>query len=257
MKKTKFKSNLEIAEEWNEIAYIRHQQIKQKRDISFHKVLLPTIFEVIEDMEMHFNKIIDIGCGTGYLTNELTRYATKVLGIDISEKSIEIAIQEYSPTENLLFKNTSIEKIRKDKIRKFDLAIANMVLMDVSNLEETLSAIYDSLNNEAEFVFTITHPFFWPKYWGYDNEDWFDYKKEIFIETDFKISNERTQKKTSHIHRPLERYFLSLRLNGFKIVNVIEPMPNEETMRLYSKKWKYPRFLLIHCKKRKNYEHIE
>ena len=49
----------------------------------------------------------------------------------------------------------------------------------------------------------ITHPFFWPKYWGYESEEWYKYNEEIFIENEFSISFEKEMGKTTYIHRPL------------------------------------------------------
>ena len=31
------------------------------------------------------------------------------------------------------------------------------------------------------FIFSITHPCYWPIYWNYYKEDWFDYNKELNI----------------------------------------------------------------------------
>lgn len=248
MKKTEFKSNLEIAEEWDEIAHIRHQQIKNESDISFHRILMPNIIKIIEEIDNPFKTIIDIGCGTGYLTQEISKYATNVIGVDISEKSIEIANQEYGYIDNISFKKISIEETDCGSIGKFTLAVANMVLMDIPDLNNSMAALSDILTKDANFIFTITHPFFWSKYWGYDNEDWYNYDEEIFVESAFKISNESTNKMTSHIHRPLSMYFQTLKANGFKIIDVSEPMPSEEVLKLYPKAWEYPRFLIIHCK---------
>src|SRR5699024_467235 len=134
--------------------------------------------------------------------------------------------------------------VMKNEINKFDLAIANMVLMDVPNLNDSIASISKSLNSKGTFVFTITHPFFWPNYWGYNNNDWFDYNEEIFIESNFNITNEKTDKVTSHIHRPLGLYFKLLKENGFKIVDLIEPLPNEDIEDIYTKSWENPRFLV-------------
>lgn len=258
MKETKIKSNKEIAEEWDRIALTRHEQIKSKRDISFHKILLPTLFKIVEEIKntgISFNKIIDVGCGTGYLTCKLSKYSDYVLGLDISEESIKIAIKEYRHLDNVLFKNISIEDIViNNEINKFDLAVANMVLMDVPNLNDSLAAISKSLNTEGSFLFTITHPYFWPSYWGYNNKDWFNYNEEIFIESNFNITNEKTDKVTSHIHRPLSLYFKLLKENGFKIVDLIEPLPNENIGDMYIKNWGNPRFLVIHCSKEREFK---
>jgi trans-aconitate methyltransferase len=45
--------------------------------------------------EMQCEKILDIGCGTGTLTNELAKFAQEVIGIDLSSAMVEKAASEY------------------------------------------------------------------------------------------------------------------------------------------------------------------
>jgi len=73
------------------------------------------------------------------------------------------------------------------------------------------------------FVATLAHPWFWPRYWGYEKEAWFSYSREIFIEAPFEISHHRTQFTTTHIHRPLEYYLAAFASFGFSLDALVEP----------------------------------
>lgn len=54
--------------------------------------------------------VLDAACGEGYGTNILAQYAKRVVGIDISQESIEWASNNYTK-ENVEFKKSSIENL--------------------------------------------------------------------------------------------------------------------------------------------------
>jgi hypothetical protein len=66
-----------------------------------------------------------------------------------------------------------------------------MVLMDVPALEQFMEAASKVLASRGAFLFSVAHPWFWPKYYGYADESWFRYSDEIFIEGPFRISQEQ------------------------------------------------------------------
>jgi 2-polyprenyl-3-methyl-5-hydroxy-6-metoxy-1,4-benzoquinol methylase len=241
------KTNKEIAMEWDEISETRFNQINNDVDLSFNFILKPCIFNLIDSCNKE--SVLDFGCGTGNLTRYLAESSNKVVGIDLSQASINIALRHFNKIENLSFINSSIEDYssRNNKAH-FSLVVANMVLMDVTNLEDVIKAIRGILDSGGNFVFTITHPCFWPFYWNYFKEEWFDYKEELFIESQFKISLDKNSQKTTHLHRPLEKYINALCKEGFIIEEIVEPVPNTENLSLFPKKDKYPRFLAFKTK---------
>ncbi|MDP3025734.1 MAG: class I SAM-dependent methyltransferase [candidate division Zixibacteria bacterium] len=250
MRPVKGKSQDEITLEWERIAKLRAAQIEKGRDLSFSLVLLPSILELT--MESDFTDVIDIGCGSGFLTKELARKATRVVGIDLSQENIDIAQARNIESANIKFINTSVEDYSLSVASpRFTLAIANMSLMTTLHLDGLLESIARVLKTGAHFVFTITHPCFWPFYWEYALEDWFVYEEEIPIEAPFRISLETCNGLlTTHVHRPLEQYVSSLLKTGFIIHKILEPMPNKDIEAKYPSRWKYPRFLGMNCIRR-------
>jgi SAM-dependent methyltransferase len=223
--KVKAKNNINIASEWDLIAESRAEQLENHLDISMDNVLIPFIVQSMSDATL--KNVIDIGCGTGYATSKYREKINKLTGIDISSKSISEAENRCKKFPEFKFINSSMEDFSKSTTEKFSLGIANMTL----------------------FIITITHPFFWPFYWGYNNEKWFNYNKEIEIEGSFNISLNTSDYITTHYHRPIEMYINTLIKNGFRIIKISEPLPSEEVQEMYPKKWKFPRFLGILCKK--------
>jgi ubiquinone/menaquinone biosynthesis C-methylase UbiE len=241
-----WKTEIDISREWDNIALSRFEQIISKRDLSFHYILCPSIFRLTSNSD--YSNVLDVGCGTGNLTYLLSFKAANIVGVDFSSKSIEIAKKVFGNKDNIKFIHSSIENFaEKNQESEYTLAIANMALMDTPNLEQVLHSVKRLLKNKSHFVFTITHPCYWPFYWKYNNKEWFKYDKEIFIEAEFKISLETNETFTTHIHRPLEMYVNTLNKLGFTIDELIEPMPSEEIEKLYPEPWEYPRFLGVRC----------
>ncbi len=237
----------EIAKEWDRIAPIRLKQIESGQDLSYNHVIIPTIIEILDHCDL--TEVIDLGCGCGYLTRLLAKKAKSVIGVDISEKSIDLAKKRSSEYSNIDYVHIDIESYSSLAVESsFSTAIANMTLMDVLFLDKVIKTVKLILKPQGHFIFTITHPCYWPVYWNYEKAQWFNYWKEIPIEADFSISLEKNRNyTTTHIHRPLEMYINCLTKFDFEIVKIVEPLPPREILLKYPKKWEYPRFLAVHC----------
>ncbi len=246
IRKIDYKSKENITEEWDDIAKYRFEQIKNGKDISYKYILIPSIIKLLKDCNR--KKIIDIGCGQGFLTKLLAKNSNEIVGIDISGNNIILAKRNCNNISNITLINSDIESYFKEaRKNKFSTVIANMFLMTVQNLDKIIDEIASIIKPSGHFIFTITHPFFWSYYWQYNNKDWFNYKEEIIIEADFRISKEYLDKTTTHVHRSLEKYVNCLFKSGFLIEKILEPFPIKKLAEKYPHKWEYPRFMAIKC----------
>jgi SAM-dependent methyltransferase len=243
----KGKTRRQLDQEWDQIAGLRAQHILSGRDISFSHVLAPSVLSLAEACDR--TSVLDIGCGVGILTRELAAISKHVTGVDSSAKCIQIARDLNIRTLNAEFLHSSVERFTQEIDRPFfTLAVANMFLMTVPDLEAGLTAVRKLLAPHGRLVLTITHPCFWPLYWNYMSEEWFDYSKEIAIESAFRISLETYNGLVStHFHRPLERYFHCLRATGFDLETIMELNPTKDVEARYPKRWEFPRFLAMQC----------
>ena len=195
--------------------------------------------------------ILDVGCGTGKLTYELGRAypSSNFLGIDPSVESVRIARGEGDSLPNVEFKALFVEEYAKSHSeRNFDVVFANMLFQNVSSLDEALLACARVMRSRGSLIFALPHPCFWPRYWRYDKESWFDYGEEIWIEAPFKTSllldgNLRT----THAHRPLAMYFEAFFAAGFVLDQLREPVPDSGLEGVYPIAWDFPRFLVGSC----------
>lgn len=121
-----------------------------------------------------------------------------------------------------------------------------MVLSDSLNLGSMLNSLRTIVRPAGRVIATMPHPCFWPRYWKYEDTDWFHYQDEIIIEAPFRISLERaSQFITTHIHRPLEMYVSALNAAGFNVETIEEPMPRANDADRYPERWAYPRFICL------------
>jgi SAM-dependent methyltransferase len=245
-------SNNTIAKEWNANADTRHNQIKTGRDISYNKILIPSLMKSLVNIE---NKVgLDIGCGDGTFTKILAKRARTMVGIDISKEMIKIAQKGSLNKSNVSFKKISMESFQKSHSHNaFDFCVSNMSFNTMPNLSKVIRGISLLLKNNGILVFSIAHPCFWNFYKKIEPSDSFDYLKNHNIRVKFTISLDRKElpEKTTYFHRPLEYYFKRLNENGFLIENLYEPFPIKSIHNLYPKKWLFPHFIIFRCQIRK------
>lgn len=96
-------------------------------------------------------KILDIGCGTGQLINEIRQqfHSVNYLGIDVAENMIDIA-KKNNEGENIKFKTCSIETF--DSKDKYDIIICTHAFPYFPNKEEMMKKISSLCNEEGQVI---------------------------------------------------------------------------------------------------------
>lgn len=240
---------------------------KNKRDDScsvsiFHTYLeKPAMYGKLPKLE---NKtVLCVGCGSGEEVEYLHSLGTKkVVGIDISEKLIEIAKKSYP---NLEFHVMDVESLDFSE-DNFDFVYSSLTMHYLESWSKALKSIYKVLKKDGIFLFSITHPFFSStlKYedekiksriFGYkdikDNNiceiygNYLDSNKlEIFIGKDLVVTN---------YHRPLSVIIKEVLNSGFDILDFVEPKAKVESKEQNIKFWeihqKIPEFIIIELRK--------
>jgi trans-aconitate methyltransferase len=92
-------------------------------------------------------RILDLGCGTGYLTNVIASSGASVVGIDNSIEMITKAKEEYSQLD---FQVQSATSFHFDE--HFDAVFSNAVLHWITDKEKVVELIYHSLKKQGRFV---------------------------------------------------------------------------------------------------------
>lgn len=242
------KNNAELAREWDQLAEERHRQISSGEDVSFDHVVVPTSRHLLLGADL--SVVLDVGCGTGEFTGQLAATAGTVIAIDPSTANMALTRSVCRGAKNVRFFEASVEEVANSVSGETaTAAVAVMTLMTAPNLRDFANAVGELLKPGGQFVATLTHPCFWPRYWDYEKEPWFRYECETFIEAPFVISRRQTELRTTHIHRPLNLYLNTFAQQGFRLNAMAEPMPDPSIQSLYPRPWEFPRFLGLRWEK--------
>ena len=92
-------------------------------------------------------RILDLGCGTGHLTQEIKNHGAEVVGIDASAEMIEQASRK---NPEVSFAVADATDFHFDE--KFDAVFSNATLHWIHKADEAIGHIYDSLKTDGRFV---------------------------------------------------------------------------------------------------------
>jgi SAM-dependent methyltransferase len=236
------KTQSDLIREWDRLADERHRQIVSGEDLSFEYVLTPTVFKLLDGADL--SVVLDIGSGTGDLTLRLASISKRVIGIEPSAASVRLANANRGEITNVTYIQSTFERAsRAILLERPTAAVLAMTLMTAPDLISLAKSLASTLAGDSQVVATLSHPCFWPRYWGYDQESWYRYDQETFIEAPFVISRSRTAYRSTHIHRPLQKYVDVFADAGFRLIRLVEPVPKPEVQALYPERWRFPRFL--------------
>lgn len=101
----------------------------------------------------NLGKILEIGCGNGFPAKYLENYYDEYIGIDHSEKMINIATQLHSKLENVKFLNEKVEELtHKLGNEKFDTILSVGVLHHLENPIQALKELKLLAKPNASFI---------------------------------------------------------------------------------------------------------
>jgi ubiquinone/menaquinone biosynthesis C-methylase UbiE len=178
-------------------------------------------------------KVLDAGCGTGYMSRMLAKSGAQVYGIDESREMLAKAENKRKNVSDWLeFRQASIHSTGFD-LKFFDNAIMVGVLMYDNNPLRAIGEMYRVLKPEGKLVVSVTHPYIYQE--GspaveYNNKRgrWLDLLclgeengVEIFEQHYMdKFGNKSFNPKV--YNHSISTYFNSLTQNGFNIEKVEE-----------------------------------
>lgn len=143
----------DIINQWNSAAskYMEDQECSEF--VEGNKRVVQTRFR-------HFNgeKVLDLGCGYGFFTDYFRSIGADAIGIDGSEKMIELARNRYPIAEFSVMDITMPFAFENDQ---FDIVFSNQVLMDIENIDFVFSECKRILKTGGILYYSIVHPAFY------------------------------------------------------------------------------------------------
>ncbi len=115
----------------------------------FHReVVRPKVTELLSPNPADY--ILDIACGNGNYSSYLAQRGASVVAFDYSKKC-EFCVADATDRKGIL-------ELKRN--RAFTKAVSNMAIMDITDIEPLLMAVYELLQESGIFVFATQHPCF-------------------------------------------------------------------------------------------------
>jgi SAM-dependent methyltransferase len=222
-------------------------------------VIDPVLFEYLGDMEGL--RILDAGCGAGYLARLLTRRGAVVTGVDFSPKLLAMAQEEEARDPlGVTYRQADLADLGPFEDETFDVAVSNVVLQDIRRYREAIAEIQRVLRPGGRFLFSVTHPAFDrpPAQWLQEPEDSERVeRRRLLMDRYFErvaiYWSPRGKPAAPGFHRPLRDYFEALHAAGFVVLRLEEPLPSEEALEKHYREFvdffQAPNFIVVEAQK--------
>jgi malonyl-CoA O-methyltransferase len=116
------------------------------------------LLPLLESFELSGKDVIDFGCGTGRnILRCCGRNARSIVGIDISRKMLDCALNKSRPSERIVLLESSIESLPLRDAR-FDIGIATLVLSHCPSLSVPIAEMARVLKSGAQLLVSDWHP---------------------------------------------------------------------------------------------------
>lgn len=181
------KQKLYYNNRWSQLTYLNNLQIHR----------LNEILQAIQKIDLANPKILDFGCGNGWLTSILNHIGPTV-GIELSDRAVSLAKKMY-PTPKFFCGNVFKHPFEKES---FDIVISQEVIEHVLDQELYLELATSYLKKGGFLILTTPNAFnfnSWDKKalqsWGMQPiENWLNAKqlKKLLLKKGFKIVDMKT-----------------------------------------------------------------
>lgn len=226
-------------------------EFAQNRIDSRRYILLPEIAGLIE--KIGANKILDYGCGEGYLSDHFSNKSINLGLFDISTTMLELA--KGKAISNRIRTVSAYYDCNEIPQNEFDCVILSLVLMTIDEGEEYKSVLNNckkALIKEGSLIIGITHPCFRQALFSTHHT-----KFTLGSEYDYFNNNApfdvflRTSKSDKFIHfedfhHNLSYTFSMLREEGFYVEDFIELKDRSIENSFFNKQ--YSPYLILKCK---------
>lgn len=139
----------------NEIFFEGYKKIRDNEANANNLFEIPALFSMMPDLTG--KRVLDLGCGFGeHCMRCIRQGAEKVVGIDISEKMLEVARKEHSDSD-ITYVNMPMEEISQLN-ETFDVVVSSLAFHYVEDFSGVVRNIYDLLEPGGNFIFSQENP---------------------------------------------------------------------------------------------------
>lgn len=207
---------------WDVVAK-KYDGIVGEAGSAYHKqVAVPKLLEMLGSIKN--KKILDIGCGQGFLCKEISQAGGLYNGVDISREMIRLAERRFSKLGRFFCSDASwMDKIKQIGVGQMDLAIFLLSISDMPNLSSVIKSTSMVLKERGEILVFMLHPCFRiPRQsgWGIDEKRKLRYRR---IDSYLEAKNiPMGRGETTVFFRPLSYYVNIFAEKGWQIAQMQE-----------------------------------
>lgn len=207
-------TNSQVVQEWSQISREAMAAHDPEGDFGRRHLLNPVLFRLLGDVSG--KRVLDAGCGQGYLCRLLAARGARVTGIEPATSQVDYAMeQEQRMPLGITYWNAEIGR-QTDTDARFDAVVSNMVFMDIPAYEPAMHACINLLALDGHFVFSLQHPCFeeastaWPG--------------KGYVEVREYLAEYATRSRFGYqFHRPLCSYINLVLRAGCTLEEIVEP----------------------------------
>ena len=229
----------EKKKEWQKNAEFWIKIIRKGLDPYRLKVTNKAILELLKgEKEL---RILDAGCGEGYLARILAKLGHKVWAIDFCPELIKAA-EKLEKKELLGVKYFLGDFVKTPFLNSsFDVVFSHQTINEVKNPKRAFGEFYRILKKGGRAILLFLHPCFEvdPKFYFYNLK----LKKPYYL-----VSGIKSPSSYFYLHLPLSKWIKLLNKAGFLIKSIAEPRPPLTLIqkdRWWKENFKKPLFILI------------
>jgi 2-polyprenyl-3-methyl-5-hydroxy-6-metoxy-1,4-benzoquinol methylase len=183
-------------------------------DFTRRYLLNPAIFALLGSVAGH--KILDVGCGQGYLCRLLAKHGAIVTGVEPAEPWYKDAVErECRDALGITYLQADLSTLTHLPTA-FDAVVANMVLMDIPDYAGALRNCIGLLRTGGSLIFSLLHPCF--------EEPGAEWAPKGYVAVrEYLQEHVRQQSFAPLFHRPLSRYLNLVIQEGGSLRQILEP----------------------------------
>lgn len=233
----------------NEQFFEKYRARRNRNTSPNNSIERPILFELLG--EVKGKSILDLGCGDAKFGIELLeKGAEKYTGVEGSKRMFDEASSHLNGTNGYVNHSTLEEWNFTNS--KTDLVVSRLVFHYIKDLHKIFQAVYNNLNDNGKFVFSVQHPLLLSSI----ESTTFSEKRTNWIVDHYFSMGERTEpwigKDVVKYHRTIEEYVRMLKQAGFKVTDLREGMPKQEHFqheKEFERRKRIPLFLILSCEK--------
>ncbi len=235
-------NNADDIKKWSQVPREYLENYGEEGDLSKEHLLNPAIFKLLG--EISNKRILEVGCGNGYLCRMMAKKGAEVTGLEPAQSMYEYAVERENEEKlDITYLQEDLSQMTQFE-DEFDVVIANMVLLDIPDFESAMKNSIAALKHAGLFIFSLSHPCFFPSV---------DWKKDqaVCIPEYFEEYSVEGTYGTSY-HRTLSTYINLVIQLDCTVEEIIEPQLEAELINQFpqlERDFHVPSFIVIKCKK--------